>query len=136
MLAQQLMCSSFHKSQLTLLQSISTNTGEPPKNTFNFPDLLLTHLQFYRVAAGWLQGTEAEESAKEFTCSYAEVLCSTDPSAQPPLVFIELQCIDTWQTTEHKWVQQLGNEDISKDHFTQHLLHSFSSSVTATRQSQ
>lgn len=72
----------------------STNTSEPPKDTFNFPDLLLTCLQFHRIAAEWLQRAEGEGTATEFTCSYVEVICSSDSSIPPLLVFIELGCID------------------------------------------
>lgn len=41
-----------------------------------------------------LSGYKGEKTAKEFTCSYVEVICSTDPNTQLLLVFTESGCID------------------------------------------
>lgn len=50
-------------------------------------------LHFYRINTEWLQRA-GEETAKESTCNYVEVICSTGASTQPLLVFTELGCFD------------------------------------------
>lgn len=90
-------------------------------------------LHFYRINTEWLQRA-GEETAKESTCNYVEVICSTGASTQPLVVFTELGCFDKTggkpQVTNEYGGLGGKKKDICNDPCNQHLLHSLSPTLS------